>query len=634
MAHVIDALFVELGIDTTQFTRGQRQALASFRRTQQEAHKQALAIQKSGDVAADFYKKLRNGVLTFFAVLTAGRGIRDFIRDLSQGDAQMGQLAASLGMSTQELAQWAKAVELAGGNANAAVSTVAALSSKLQAFRFGQGDTGFLNLLGQRNVSAQNADGSLKTTLQLLNDIADAAERMPAAEGTTWMSMLGIDPETQKLMRRPRAERQRMLGQAGALGLPDDADSKRMQQFNQDLLKLQTQILDLARKLFNDLEPSIHEFLTTLSDWLQQNRPLLEGEMAQKLRELGEWFKGIDWRDIGERADHVLSVIKSIVDAMGGWQVATEALIGVWLGAKAIKMMSMLALVFGGPARLAGLGALLGAAAATNVVTQGGDAFSEGQHGGEYTPLQYGAFLTQSMRGEPLTGDTQQRTKEAMAFFMDKGWSREDAAAIVGNLLAENSTLDPNKWEDGGGGGYGIAQWTPEDRKRSAGAVIGRETIVGTTFREQLEAVHGELTRGTHKRVGDALRAETNFLGKSAIVTRDYESPRDAESQIARRGALGVRAMKTVADPKAPGGGVAPTRSLSGPDAGWWNEQMRRTVPASPGGQTVSMNIGDVHVHTSATDGRGIARDIKGALASEFRRDPSRMATRANTGLA
>jgi hypothetical protein len=46
---------------------------------------------------------------------------------------------------------------------------------------------------------------------------------------------------------------------------------------------------------------------------------------------------------------------------MGGWQTATEALIGLWLGAKAIKMLSMLALVFGGAGRLAGLGSILGA---------------------------------------------------------------------------------------------------------------------------------------------------------------------------------------------------------------------------------------------------------------------------------
>jgi hypothetical protein len=251
--------------------------------------------------------------------------------------------------------------------------------------------------------------------------------------------------------------------------------------------------------------------------------------------QVAEWFKGIDWDALGKGAQNALETIKQIVDAMGGWQTATEALIGLWLGAKAIKMLSMLALVFGGAGRLAGLGSILGALGGaglvTNMVTQGGDAMSGGQHGSDYSPTQYGSFLYQSAGSKPLQGGVADRVKEAMDFFMSKGRSREDAAAIVGNLLSENDTLDPNRWEEGGGGGYGVAQWTPEDRKASAGALIGRKTIVGASYHEQLEAIEAELSRGNYKKVGEALGKTESFLGKSALITRDYLSPKNAEAQ-------------------------------------------------------------------------------------------------------
>jgi hypothetical protein len=135
---------------------------------------------------------------------------------------------------------------------------------------------------------------------------------------------------------------------------------------------------------------------------------------------------------------------------------------------------------------------------------------------------------------KPLEGETKDRVKQAMDFFMGKGWSREDAAAIVGNLLSENATLDPNKWQEGGGGGYGIAQWTPEERKASAGALVGRKTIVGASFHEQFEAVHGELD-ARHAQEGRRCVAQADRISWASqrVITRDYESPANAEGQIA-----------------------------------------------------------------------------------------------------
>ena len=50
----------------------------------------------------------------------------------------------------------------------------------------------------------------------------------------------------------------------------------------------------------------------------------------------------------------------------------------------------------------------------------------------------------------------------AMAFLLRQGFTRESAAAIVGNMWAE-SGLSPGQWQGGTpySGGYGLLQWTP-----------------------------------------------------------------------------------------------------------------------------------------------------------------------------
>lgn len=55
------------------------------------------------------------------------------------------------------------------------------------------------------------------------------------------------------------------------------------------------------------------------------------------------------------------------------------------------------------------------------------------------------------------------RIEYAMDFFTDRGFTKQSAAGIVGNLLAE-SGLNPKSEQYGGGPGRGIAQWTVDQR--------------------------------------------------------------------------------------------------------------------------------------------------------------------------
>lgn len=45
-------------------------------------------------------------------------------------------------------------------------------------------------------------------------------------------------------------------------------------------------------------------------------------------------------------------------------------------------------------------------------------------------------------------------------YFINQGWTSQATAGMLGNMVAE-SGLKPDQWEIGGGGGYGLVQWTP-----------------------------------------------------------------------------------------------------------------------------------------------------------------------------
>lgn len=93
------------------------------------------------------------------------------------------------------------------------------------------------------------------------------------------------------------------------------------------------------------------------------------------------------------------------------------------------------------------------------------------------------------------TVGTSDRRKQAMQFFMSKGFSKEQAAGIVGNLEHESIDLDPNRKNLIGM--YGIAQWDTKRRaafKNFKGYAIDDKSIdPQQKYKDQLDFVQHEL---------------------------------------------------------------------------------------------------------------------------------------------
>lgn len=135
--------------------------------------------------------------------------------------------------------------------------------------------------------------------------------------------------------------------------------------------------------------------------------------------------------------------------------------------------------------------------------------------GGESVPVSQSA----SANVEELKSVSQMGTaKTAMDFLQKRGWTKEQAAGIVGNLIVESRlrTDEYNEAEDA----YGIAQWR-DDRKDRYEQRFGKP-IEQTTFEEQLAYVDWEL-RNNEMVAGDLLRETKTATEAAFIVDRKYE---------------------------------------------------------------------------------------------------------------
>jgi GH24 family phage-related lysozyme (muramidase)/uncharacterized protein (DUF2345 family) len=122
------------------------------------------------------------------------------------------------------------------------------------------------------------------------------------------------------------------------------------------------------------------------------------------------------------------------------------------------------------------------------------------------------------------------RAQQAFDYFVGQGWSREQAAGIVGNLIQE-SNLNPtalNSRENA----QGIAQWTPSGGRQATVARFLGKSVLQASFEEQLIAIQWELNN-SERRAAQRLRATVTVDEAAAVVDRYYE--RSAGTELSQR---------------------------------------------------------------------------------------------------
>jgi LysM repeat protein len=125
-------------------------------------------------------------------------------------------------------------------------------------------------------------------------------------------------------------------------------------------------------------------------------------------------------------------------------------------------------------------------------------------------------------------GGASGNAKIAMDYFMQQGWSPEQAAGLVANLQAESGrNLNPaalNIPEQA----YGIAQWRGSRQRNFAKEM--RKPLEGSSLQDQLEFVQWELNN-TEANAGRRLKSAKTAEEAAAIVDQYYERSSGAHRQ-------------------------------------------------------------------------------------------------------
>ena len=227
MATVIDTLFMELGIDSSKFSREAKQAVSklddmteAFEKVEAKTGKSGKGLDKHAEKVKQNVKQAKNltealgkvakGAAALFTLVTGSNALDKLIRETTEANVQLDNLSRNIGMSRNQLQAWGSMAEMAGGQADAMRGSLAGLSMSITRLTT-MGDTSMVPFFNAFGVALLNADGKARNLDSIMLDLADRFSKMDRVQAYNLAKSMGLDDGTINTLLLGRAEMEKML---------------------------------------------------------------------------------------------------------------------------------------------------------------------------------------------------------------------------------------------------------------------------------------------------------------------------------------------------------------------------------------------------------------------------------------
>ncbi|MEE2393768.1 lytic transglycosylase domain-containing protein [Klebsiella pneumoniae] len=315
-ATVIDALLVTLGLDTSDFSKGQKDVSDDLKKQREDAKKTAKEMAEQGKKAASFFSSIKTELLALTGVTVTAGGLMSLVKSTTSGLMDLSIQSKALGLSARELDGWSKSAEAAGSSAEKISASLQGFQGAIQGARVGDYSSSIFGGLAQLNaltgqnfdVWGQDASSLAKTSLDALRKISD-----PNLRRQVGLS-LGFDDATLQRNQEGKflPDVDRLTKSSGIT----DASTKGAKEFTAAWAELNQSLETTKNQFYTFLIPYVRDFnvvLRDLSNWMKSHPE----EMKQKV---DAFFGAIE--SGAKMADKAAQEV-------GGWENAIKLLIGL-----------------------------------------------------------------------------------------------------------------------------------------------------------------------------------------------------------------------------------------------------------------------------------------------------------------
>ncbi|EUB40007.1 transglycosylase SLT domain protein [Klebsiella sp. AS10] len=315
-ATVIDALLVTLGLDTSQFRKGQQEVSDDLKKQREDAKNTAKEMAEQGKKAATFFSSIKTELLALTGVTVTAGGLMSLVKNTTSSLMDLSIQSKALGMTARELDGFGKAAESAGSSFERITAALQGFQAAKQGSLFG--DTSSPIFSGMRMLTAltgdtfdvysKDAKSLARSYLESLRKVKDPNIRRQIG------AMGGFDDATIQRNQEGRflPDVDRLTKSSGIT----DASVKGAKEFTEAWVVLNQNLETTKNQFYTFLIPYVREFngvLLQLSNWMKSH----PDEMRQKVE---SFFGAIE---------SGAKVADNAARSVGGWENAIKLLIGL-----------------------------------------------------------------------------------------------------------------------------------------------------------------------------------------------------------------------------------------------------------------------------------------------------------------
>ncbi|MDK9904842.1 lytic transglycosylase domain-containing protein [Klebsiella pneumoniae] len=343
-ATVIDALLITLGLDTSDFRKGQKDVSDDLKKQREDAKKTAKEMAEQGKKAASFFSSIKTELLALTGVTVTAGGLISFVKSTTSGLMDLSIQSKALGMSAKELDGWAKSAEAAGSSAEKITNVLKGFQDAKQGATFGD----FTNPLYEVapilrrltgveiNTSKDDVPTIARKVFSALQKVKNPAMRRVLAE------RVGIDDAT--LQRNQEGQFLPDVDRLTKSSGITDASTKGAKEFTAAWAELGQNLDTVKNQIYEGLIPTIRDLNGLLKEWSSGN--VKSSSFFKELKrdinditgiDLGSWTLSGDLRNLKDNFSMLGKVLNHLGNALnelnnGNFSKAADEFKKAWYG--------------------------------------------------------------------------------------------------------------------------------------------------------------------------------------------------------------------------------------------------------------------------------------------------------------
>lgn len=296
-ANIIESFFVSLGFEIDD------KELDKFSAKVKEARDTVFGIGKVVGIAAG--------------------AIGAFVTSVAYATDDLGDFAEAEQVSVDAISEMGYAAKLSGSSLEALKSSVSGVNRVVGEAVLGIGRGA--KIYEKLGMSAKNADGSVKSFDQILEEVSDRMQGMSRQEAIAMAEKLGIDRSLIPMLIKGKEHIRALRDEARELGAVTEEDAAIAGEFADSMDRTRFMVAGLMRGIAINLMPAMKQMLDGFRKWMLANREVIKSSIT-KFVQVFTALLGTLWDWIVRVADGLAGLIKWLTTTRSGMITLVAAL--------------------------------------------------------------------------------------------------------------------------------------------------------------------------------------------------------------------------------------------------------------------------------------------------------------------